>query len=139
VAGCEVAERLFDLRKKFNLLLGDGAGEADDALPLFFADWFRAQPFEAGDEGASEAGQAVTVRENRFALDGVKGQANLRRRVLVVIEEADECGDGSFEVDVVFPQCVVRVDEKRLAGGNLEHGTILRNRSGDYFVVGGSS
>ena len=48
--------------------------------------------------------------------------ADLGGRVLVVIEIADECGDGALEVDVVFPEGVVGVDEEGLAGGEVGHG-----------------
>ena len=42
--------------------------------------------------------------------------------VLVVVEIADEGGDGALEVDVVFPEGVVGVDEEGLAGGEVGHG-----------------
>ena len=96
-------ECFFDLRKKFNLLLGYGAGETDDALTLFIVHWLWAETFETGDKRASEARQAVAVREDGFALDGVEGLANLSGGVFVVIEIADECSDSAFEIDVVFP------------------------------------
>ena len=80
-----------------------------------------AETFEAGDEGAREAGQPVAVREDGFAFDCVEGLADFSGRILVMIEVADECGDGAFEVDVVFPEGVVGVDEERLAGRKLGH------------------
>ena len=43
----------------------------------------------------------------------------------MVIEIADEGGDGSLEVDVVFPESVVCVDEQRLAGRKSGHETIV--------------
>ena len=38
-----------------------------------------------------------------------------------MIEVADECSDGAFEVDVVLPEGVVGIDEERLVGGKLGH------------------
>ena len=60
--------------------------------------------------------------QDGFALDSVEGQAHLGGGVLVVVEVADEGGDGALEVDVVFPQRVVGVDEQGLAGRELGHG-----------------
>ena len=40
----------------------------------------------------------------------------------MVIEVTDEAGDSAFEVDVVFPQRIVRVDEQGLRGGWIQAG-----------------
>jgi len=40
----------------------------------------------------------------------------------VVVEVADERGDGALEIDVVFPQGIVGIDEQRLARRKLGHG-----------------
>jgi hypothetical protein len=53
---------------------------------------------------------------------GVEGVADFGGRVLVVIQIADEGGDGALEVDVVFPEGVVGVDEEGLAGREVGHG-----------------
>ncbi len=115
----EVAEGFIDLRQKFDLLLGDGIGEAYDAVALVLVHRFRAESFEARDKRAREAGQTVAVREDGFALDGVECLADFSGRVLVVVEVADEGGDGALEVDVVFPEGVVGVDEERLSAEEI--------------------
>ena len=51
----------------------------------------------------------------RFALDLIQRPAHLGGRVLVVVQVADECGYGALEVDVVFPEGIVGVDEEGLA------------------------
>src|SRR5690349_9277811 len=61
------------------------------------------------------------MREDRFAFDSVERQADLGGRILVVIEKADERGDSAFEVDVVFPEGIVCVDEQRLASRESGH------------------
>src|SRR5436305_1416127 len=71
VAGGEIAEGLFDVGKELDFLLGYGAGEANHALTFFFTHWLRAETFKTGNKRASEAGQAVAMRENGFAFDGV--------------------------------------------------------------------
>jgi hypothetical protein len=40
----------------------------------------------------------------------------------MVVEERNEVGDGALEVNVVFPERVVGVDEQGLAGRELGHG-----------------
>ena len=76
-----------------------------------------------------EAGEAVAVGEDGFALDGVEGLADFGGGVLVVVEIADERGDGALEVDVVFPEGVVGVDEEGLAGGELGHVSMVLKSS----------
>ena len=88
-----------------------------------------AEALKAGDKGASEAGEPVAVRENRFALDGIQGLAHFSGRVRVVVQIADEGGDGALEVDIVLPESVVRIDEERLSGRELRHG-FYGNESG---------
>ena len=46
MARSEVAECFFDFGEEFNFLLGNGAGEADDALAFFFVDGLGAETFE---------------------------------------------------------------------------------------------
>jgi hypothetical protein len=41
-----------------------------------------------------------------------------------MIQVADERGDGTLKVDVVFPQSIVSVDEQGLTGRELGHRTL---------------
>ena len=66
------------------------------------------------------------MREDGFAFHGVEGFADLRGRVLLVVQIADEGGDGALEVDVVLPQRVVGVDQQGLAGGEGGHESMLQ-------------
>ena len=72
-----------------------------------------------------------------FAFDCVQSMTDFGRGVFVVIQVADECGDGALEIDVILPERVVSIDEERLArlencGMSLsyknEAETILRRR-----------
>ena len=47
----------------------------------------------------------------------------------MVIEVADEGGDGALEVDVVFPERVVGVDEQGLAWREAGHGSMVKAAS----------
>jgi hypothetical protein len=77
------------------------------------------------------------VREDGFAFDSIQSLSDFSGRVLVVIEIADEGRDGALEVDVVFPEGVVGVDEERLTGGKLGHEDIVQNLPEDYFAGAG--
>ena len=54
------------------------------------------------------------MREDGGVLDTVEVPANLLGGVDAVIEVRDETGDGTLEVDVVFPESIVGVDEQGL-------------------------
>jgi hypothetical protein len=114
VAGGEVGEGWGDVGEELDLLVGDGLGEAFDAAVLLFGEGDVGELFEAGDERAAEAVQAVAVGEDSVMLDAVEVAANLFGGVDAVVEVGDEAGDGAFEVDVVFPERVVSVDEQGL-------------------------
>src|SRR5579859_4135838 len=118
----ETDERVLDTGEKLDFLFGDGVGEAADALALFIGDRLGAETLKTIDEGTGEAGETVAVSENGFALAGVEGVADFGGRVFVMIEIADKGCDRTLEVDVVFPERVVGVDEKGLAGGEVGHG-----------------
>ena len=66
------------------------------------------------------------MSQDGFALDSIKRLANLGRRVFMVIEEADECSNGALEVDVVFPERIVCIDEQILACGKLRHVSMVK-------------
>ncbi len=78
------------------------------------------------------------MREDGFALDGVERLADLSGRVLVVVEIADKGGDGAFEVDVVFPEGVVGVDEEGLSRRELRHKPIVQKMVDCYFAAAGN-
>ena len=122
VARGKVGQRFGDAGEQLDLLFGDGTGEAAHALDVVFRDRPGAETLIGGDKRAREAGEAVAVGEDGFALLGVQGIADFGGRVLVVVEIADEGGDGAFKIDVVFPEGIVGVDEQGLAGRELGHG-----------------
>ena len=73
VAGGQLGQGLGHAGEQLDLLLGDGVGKACRMRRrFFFGDWRGAEPLKAGDQRAGEAGQAVAVGEDGFALDGVE-------------------------------------------------------------------
>ena len=103
MAGGEVGEGGSDVGEEFDLVVGDGLGEAFDAAMFLFGDGDVGELLEAGDEGAAEAVQAVAVGEDGVVLDAVEVAADLFGGVDAVVEIGDEAGDGALEVDVVLP------------------------------------
>jgi hypothetical protein len=57
------------------------------------------------------------VGTDGVVLDLIEMASYLFGGVDAMIEVGDEAGDRALEVDVVFPQSVVGIDEKRLVGG----------------------
>jgi hypothetical protein len=131
MAGGEVGEGWGHVGKEFYLLVGDGLGEALDAAVLLLGERLVGEPFETGDERASEAVEAIAVTEDGVVLDAIEMAANLFGGVDAMVEVGDEAGDCPLEVDVVLPEGVVGVDEEGLAGragdgGEVVHMPIIR-------------
>jgi hypothetical protein len=63
--------------------------------------------------------QAVAVRYDAFALHIIQNCPNLLGRKFVMIEEGNEFGDGALEIDVIFPEGVIGVDEESLGEQSL--------------------
>lgn len=131
VAEGEVGEGGGDGGEELDLLVGDGLGEADDAVVALGGDGRGGELLEAGDERVAEGGDAVAVLGDRGALDGVEAFADLFGGVDAVVEVGDEGGEGALEVDVVLPKGVVGVEEKGL-------GEAARGSCGDHArIIGG--
>ena len=116
MSGGEVGEGGLDGGEKLDLMLGDGLGEAKDALVLFWCDRSVSELLEAVDERATKTVEPVAVGRDGGVFAVVKMLANLFGRVDAMVEVRDKRSDGTLEVDIVLPQRVVRVDEQRLIG-----------------------
>ena len=132
VARGEFVERGSNAGKKLDLLLGDGLGEAFNATVLFVCHGNVAELFEAGDQRPAEAVKPVTVCAYSVVLDSVEVAADFFRSVNSVIKIGDEAGDGTLEVDVVFPKSVVSIDQQGLVSrmaddwGRRVHTSIIK-------------
>src|SRR5216684_5109150 len=62
----------------------------------------------------SEALQPVAVSDDALAFHVIENLAYLSGRILVMVQEGNELSNGTFEVDIVFPESVIGVDEKGL-------------------------
>jgi len=61
MAGGQIGKSWGDIGQELDLLVSDGLGEAFDATMLLFGEGHVCKLLEAGDEGAAEAVQAVTM------------------------------------------------------------------------------
>ena len=113
----EVGESWGDIRKEFDLLVGDGLGEALDAAVFLRCEWDVGELLETCDKRATKAVETVAVGVDGGVLDAVEVVTDFFRSVDAMIEVGDEAGDGPLEVDVVFPEGVVSVDKQSLVGG----------------------
>ena len=137
MSGREVDEGGLDCGEKLNLMLGDGLGEAKDALVLFWCDGSVGELLEAVDERATKTVEPVAVGRDGGVFAVVKMLANLLGRMHTMVEVGDKRSDGTLEVDVVLPQRVVRVDEQCLIGGavglfEVAHMPIIEGRKQWY-------
>lgn len=99
----KIGQSFGHMRKKFDLLIGDGLGEAGDAIVLLRCDGPIGELLETGDEGAAEAMQTVAMGHDIGSFNAVETLADLLGVVDMMIEIGDEGGDGLLEVDVVLP------------------------------------
>ncbi len=72
VAGGEVGEGVGYAGEEFDLLIGDGLGEADDAVVFLGGEGAVGELLEAGDEGLAEAVEAVAAGADGGVLDAVE-------------------------------------------------------------------
>ena len=135
VTGGEVGEGGVDAGAELDLLVGDGLGEAFDAAMLFFGEGDVGELLETGDEGAAEAVETVAVGADGGVLDAVEVSAHLFRGVDAMVEIGDEAGDGALEVDVVFPEGVVGVDEQGLGDRLAERLRADGRGSGNHELI----
>ena len=61
-----------------------------------------------------KAVRTVAMLQDIFFLDRKQHVTHLLRRVMLVVEKADEVADGALKVDIVFPKRIVGVDQQRL-------------------------
>src|ERR1700686_5858530 len=118
----QVLEGFGDFGQNLERMICDGVSKAMNLGMRLSRDRHNAQALKSIDERMRETVQPVTVLQNAVALDVVEHLTHPFRRELVMIQKRDEASDGPLEVDVVFPERVVGVDEKSLGrqGSSLQ-------------------
>jgi hypothetical protein len=61
-----------------------------------------------------EAVHSVSVLDDAFPFNVVENFAHLLRGKLMMIQEQNEVGNRALEVNVIFPESIVGIDEKSL-------------------------
>jgi hypothetical protein len=112
----KLGQRLGNAGQKLDVLIRDGLREAQDSRVLFGSYRFSRQTLEAHDEGLPETGEPVSIGQGGFTLHLIQFFANLFTRVFVMIQVGDEGCNGALKIDIIFPEGVVGIDEKRLPG-----------------------
>src|SRR5882724_1148444 len=113
IAG-ELRERFRHARPDLYGMLGDGVRESVDGLVQRRRQRLDRELLKGLYQRVSEAMQAVAEATNAVALNVVQNLTHLLRGEFLMIEERDEVGDGAFEINVVFPQSIVSIDEEGL-------------------------
>ena len=129
----KLLQRCIDVWEKLDLARRNRIGKRKNLRMTLWRDWRLAELLEAIDERSAKTLQSIAVRGNRRSFTSVQMLPNLLHRMDLMVEEGDERHDRSFEINVVFPEGVVRVNQQRLVivgaerlGGRRAHVLILR-------------
>src|SRR5260370_5764988 len=114
MARAEVCQSLFDACNDLDRMLGDGAGESRNGLVQRGGERLDRKALEGHNQRLHKAVQAVSMLADSFALYFIEFFPDLFRRELVMIEKRDEICDSPLKIDVVFPECVVVINEQGL-------------------------
>src|ERR1700690_1240565 len=89
-------------------------GESADSFVQRGGERLDGQALESLYQRVSEAVQPVSVADNALAFDPIQNLTHLLGRVLVMVQERNESRDSALEVNVVFPERIIGIDEQRL-------------------------
>jgi hypothetical protein len=122
----EIFQCLWNVGQEFDRLLRNRAGKSFNLCMQFGRDWIDAEAFECIYERVSKAVQAVAMLYDALPLHVIQDFPYLLWRKFVMIQERNEARDGAFEVDVVFPEGVVGIDQQSLGAiGDCGNGGLL--------------
>jgi len=111
----QVRQGLRNILDDLHRLLQDGFGEAHDRLQIVRRERALGEPLVAFAQIPAEVGRPVAVDPGVDPFDVVEHVTDLRRRQRRVREILDELIERALEVDVVFPERVVGVDDEVLS------------------------
>ena len=115
--------------ENFNRMPGDLVGKAANAFVQAGRDRIDGKPLEGLNQRMREAVQAVAVPNDRFSLNVVQHHPNHFGRVFAMVEERNELGNRPFEIDVVFPERVIGIDEQSLSAILSGHPPMIAGRA----------
>jgi len=114
MASGEVLQSFGDLRQKLHRLLRDGASESADGLVQTFTERLNRNSLKSLDQSVLKAVQPVTMADDALAFYVVENFADLSGCTLAVIQKRNKIGDSAFEINVIFPERVIGIDQQRL-------------------------
>ena len=117
MAGRECGKRLSHTGKQLDLVLIDGGGEFEDTLMLLVRKGRAGELFEASDQRSPKAKKAISMCSDRGMLTVIEMFTDFGGRMTLVVEIRDERGDCSLEVDVIFPERIVSINQQSVARG----------------------
>ena len=110
----EVGQSFHDAGAQFDGMFGDCHRQPGDRLVQRGRDRFYRQPLKCLLKGVREDVQPVSMGQDAPALDLVQNLAHLLRRIFPMIQKRNKIRDCALEINIVFPQRVVGVNEKCL-------------------------
>jgi hypothetical protein len=110
----KIFQRLRNLRQKLYGMVCHRVGKAVNLIVHLGCHQIDAQARKRIHQCMRETVQPVAVLHDALALHIVEHPTNLLGGELVMIEKRDEANDRPLEVNVVFPERVVRVDQQSL-------------------------
>src|SRR5947209_12415535 len=111
----EVSERLRNPRHELDRLLGYSACDSMDSLVQSWSDGLNRKPLEGVDQRNHETLQPIAVLLDPFSFHLVQDLAHLLRRKFLMVQKRNEAGDGPLEINIVFPERVISINEQGLA------------------------
>src|SRR5438105_11307656 len=108
----KILKRFRNARQYLHRMRGDHMSKAVDSIVQGGSDWVDCEPFKSFDQGMSKAVQPIAVSDDAFTFHLVENFAYLNSRILVMVQEGNELSNGPLEVNVIFPESVIGVDER---------------------------
>src|SRR5277367_2413283 len=106
-------------------MIGDLVGKTVNPLVQLGRDRFDGQLFKTFNQRMGEAVQAITMLDDRISLYVIQYEPDLLRGVLAMIEKRNELYNRPLEINVVFPECVIGVDEQGLGAVLFAHASMI--------------
>ena len=111
-------------------MLGDLVGKAANAFMQVGGDRVDGKLLKGFDQRMRETVQAVAVFDDGFPLHVVQHQANHLWRVFAMVQERNELCDRALEINVIFPERVIGIDEQSLGAIVSPHFFMITARGG---------
>src|SRR5580693_5461581 len=103
----KILQSLWNLRQKLDWMVQHHAGKTNDLRMQVRRNRIHTEPLKRSHQRMRKTMLSVTMLHHALPLHIVENFAYLLGRKLMMIQKRNEAGNGTFEVDVVFPQRIV--------------------------------